>query len=188
MYQAAKGGKGAEIPCRLFFFAPSGGRTRYKQIKLCGLRPQSGGGNARLLSICSKNRRQRSCCLRSFFSSTVFYKIPCQTIGNFVEAYRKKAAVFTAYPFPRLILEKKAKIFFFRSGNGMPPAPRPGNLKLDPKNIQIFGGKKMAEITRPKIFQNFFQNHQVSLGVFLLGLFIGPERKGVSTWACTNAA
>ena len=64
----------------------------------------------------------------------------------------------------------------------------PGNLKLDPKNIQIFGGKKMSKNTHLKIFQNFFQNHQVSLGVFLLGLFIGPERKGVSTWACTNAA
>ena len=64
--------------------------------------------------------------------------------------------------------------------------PRKSELETNP--IQIFGGKKMAINAHLKIFQNFFQNHQVSLGVSLLGLFVGPERKGVSTWAYMNAA
>ena len=64
----------------------------------------------------------------------------------------------------------------------------PRKSEPEPNPIQIFGDKKMSKVAHLKIFPNFFQNHQVSLGVFLLGLFIGPERKGVSTWAYTSAA
>lgn len=39
-----------------------------------------------------------------------------------------------------------------------------------------------------KIFSNYFRNHQVRLGVSLLGLLIERERRGVNTWVCTNAA
>ena len=130
VYQAAKGGKGAEIPCRLLFFIPFSRRSRYKGTKLCGLKPQNGEGSLPLRRIFFKKRRQPRCCLRVFFTSTSFYKIPYQIIGNFVEACRIKSAVFTANPFPRLILEKKVKIFFSRSGNSTPPV-----LHLDFRSV-----------------------------------------------------
>lgn len=45
----------------------------------------------------------------------------------------------------------------------------------------------MCKTTMPKNFSNFFRNHQVRLGVSLLGLLIRLRRKGVSTWVYTSA-
>lgn len=63
----------------------------------------------------------------------------------------------------------------------------PKNLNLAPAHLQIFGGIKMLKTAMSKNFSNFFCNHQVRLGVSLLGLSIGLRRKGVSTWVYTSA-
>lgn len=63
-----KGGKGAEIPCRLFFFMPFCRRNRYKRVKSCRLSPQNGKGNVPpLRHIFFKKHGQPRCCLRLFF-------------------------------------------------------------------------------------------------------------------------
>lgn len=45
----------------------------------------------------------------------------------------------------------------------------------------------MFNAAMPKNFSNIFRNHQVRLGVSLLGLLIGLRKKGVSTWVYTSA-
>ena len=46
----------------------------------------------------------------------------------------------------------------------------------------------MVKIEAGKNFFNFFENHQVRLGVSLLPLFLERDRRGVNTWVCTSAA
>ena len=123
------------------FFIPFSRRSRYKGIKLCGLKPQNGEGNVPLRHIFSKKRRQPRCCLRVFFPTTGFYKILCHIRGGFVEVRRRKTAAFAANLFSWHILEKKAKNLFSRLGNGMPPAPLPDfngpSLQLRLQTIEI---------------------------------------------------
>lgn len=129
----------------------------------------------------------------SLLSARLFYldkflQNPLSNYREFCRSLSDKVGSFYGQSVSSSDFGEKSKNLFLPVGKWYAARAPPRKSEAGPNPIQIFGGKKMSKNTHLKIFQNFFQNHQVSLGVFLLGLFIGPERKGVSTWACTNAA
>ena len=89
-------------------------------------------------SLISKRRRQPHGCLRLFFISTVFRSIFCPISEDTAERCRRKSGFFALLALFCRIFLKKAKKFWNRAGNGMPPVPRRLRESLEPNPLSNF--------------------------------------------------
>lgn len=106
-----------------------------------------------------------------FYFSILSSNIPYQIIGGIGGKGRiiirvllillKKTQISTKY---------SQKIHIMLACGEMSARRLPRNLNDNPP-YSDFGGVAMLGVSEKKIFLNFFRNHQVSLGVSLLGLF-----------------